>query len=235
MIDPMLARASWGLAFVPGVLLALFGGWRSRRAWRRFSDVPTRGSVSGARAARVLLDRNGMANVELYEGHAGGEHYDPRRRCVFLSSFVATSPSVAAVATVARVVAHARQYRQEQRLFRLRMATLRATGLVTHVALALVVVGLFDRHPRAGFLGIAGAGLYGALILLHLVTLRVEYESGRIARTELLRNGLIEEAESDAFRRMLGAAAWAEMPYLVAVVLGVGRLFNRPSNPRSRD
>lgn len=228
MFDPIFSKWIWGVAFLPGVVLALYGRWRFGRAYRRFSTVASHGNLSGARAARVLLDRVGMANVELYEtSEFLSDHYDPRRRCVFLSEKVADNATVASVAIAAHVVAHGSQFRQDHRFFRLRMVMMRFTGLFTNTSLLLILAGWLELVDSPQNLLIAGAGLYTVFILLQLFTLPVEYEASRVAQKELTRHQLIDASEEKAFDNMLGAAVWIDMPHLLAAPFGLGRLFSR--------
>lgn len=226
MLDQIIARSYWGLVFVPGILLALYGRWRFGRAYQRYSAVPTVGKVSGAQAARALLDRIGMANVELYEmSQFLGDHYDPRRRCIFLSSEVASSTTIAAVAVATHVVAHGSQFRQDHRFFRLRMVAMRATGLATNTALILWIIGLLDPGDSYRSFLIAGTSIYGAFILVQLLTLPVEYGASGIAQRELTRHKIIDASEKKACEKMLKATVWIDMPHLLSAAFGVGRLF----------
>lgn len=226
MLDSFFSNHLWVLAFLPGVLLALFGHWRFSQAYRRCSIIPTVGKVTGVRAARTLLDRNGMANVELYEmTQSLGAHHDPRRRCVFLSPTVINGRSVANVAVAAHVVAHAIQLKREHRFYRLRMLVLSVTGKITMLAVILVGLGLVTNVGTSRILLSLAAGGYLLFVFAHLITLKVEYNASRLARGELLRHGLMAEGERSAFTRMLSAAVFMETPTLLFAFLGPFRRF----------
>lgn len=229
MLDFIFSKHLWTLAFLPGVLLALFARWRFSWAYRRYATMPTAGKVTGASAARILLDRNGMANVELYEGdHPLGAHHDPRRRCVFLSPDVVNGRSVATIAVAAHGVGHAIQMKREHRFLHLRMMILSATGKITLIAFLLVVAGLLASGNTSRVLLSLASGTYLTFITLHLLTLAVEYRAGRLVIDELLRLGIIETGERIAFRRMLNATAWMDTPQLLVALLGpLGRFVGR--------
>lgn len=226
MLDLLFSRNLWLLVFLPGILVALFAHWRFGRAFRRFSQVPMLGKVTGARAARVLLDRNGMANIELYEtDHVLSDHYDPRRRCVFLSNAVAMGRTVAAVAVAAHVVAHATQYKLERRFFRLRMLVVGSARWITILVLLLIGFGYFSEDQMSPMLGLSGVAIYLGFVLLQLVTMVVEFDANRMASRELLRTGVIQAEETRSIRRMLNATAWLDLTSMMTAFFGLGRMF----------
>jgi len=226
MLDFIISRHLWALAFLPGVLASLYARWRFGRGYQASTLISTEGRLNGARSTRILLDRNGMANVELYETpHSFSDHYDPRRRCVFLSIPVAEKQSVAALGLTAHVVGHAIQFKQEHRFFRLRMTLIGITGWVTNALLLMVVLGLFSTEDTKAFLLVGASSLYLLFVTTYLLSLTVEYEASRIALRELLRHKIIQESETAAVNRMLKASVWLDVPGLLLAYLGVFRFF----------
>ncbi len=72
---------------LPGLLIGLWAQYKLHTAYGKYSKVPVESGLTGAEAARQILDRAGLTEmpVEEVEGHLS-DHYDPTKRALFLSS-----------------------------------------------------------------------------------------------------------------------------------------------------
>ena len=93
---------------LPGILLMFWAQNKVKGSYVRYSKMPNSKGITGAQAARMVLDANGLQNVQI-EGTKGEltDHYDPRSRVLRLSQGIYTMPSVAAVAVAAHEAGHA--------------------------------------------------------------------------------------------------------------------------------
>ena len=85
---------------------------RLKSTFAKNSRVPVASGKTGAEVAREILDRNGLQGVPVHPSKAGplSDHYDPRKRGVFLSEPVYAGRSIAATAVAAHEVGHAIQH-----------------------------------------------------------------------------------------------------------------------------
>ena len=92
----------------PALLLAFWAQNRVKSSFAEAQKVPAQ--LSGAAAARHLLDSAGLQNVDI-ERIAGqlSDHYDPRAKVLRLSEPVYGSKSTAAVGIAAHEARHAIQ------------------------------------------------------------------------------------------------------------------------------
>src|SRR5262245_36158934 len=99
MLLPMLALSAWA-------------AWATRSRFERWARVPNHRGISGAEAARYILDRNGLHDVRVVPAHGGqlSDHYDPRHHEVRLSPEVYGGSSVSAIAVAAHETGHALQH-----------------------------------------------------------------------------------------------------------------------------
>src|SRR5580693_9496653 len=88
----------WFLFAIPGLLLGLWAQIKLSHAYGKYSQVGVDSRMTGAEAAREILDRAGLHNVPVEEvpGHLS-DHYDPRKRALFLSPDNFHGQSIAAV------------------------------------------------------------------------------------------------------------------------------------------
>ena len=103
--DPM-----YFLFALPALLLGMWAQFRVSSAFGKYSEVGTRSGMTGAQAARRILDYNGLQNVavERVDGFLS-DHYDPSQKILRLSSAVYDQPSLAAVGVAAHETGHALQ------------------------------------------------------------------------------------------------------------------------------
>ena len=145
MFDPL-----WLVFAIPGLLLGIWAQIKLSHAYGKYSRVPVDSGMTGAEAAREILDRAGLVNVPVEEipGHLS-DHYDPTKRALFLSSENFHGQTVAAVGVAAHESGHALQHQAAYGMFNLRMAhgagdAIREHGLHGHFLRRALFSGLFS-------------------------------------------------------------------------------------------
>jgi len=205
---------------LPGLLLGLWAQFKLHSTYGKYIQVPTQSGLTGAEAARRILDRAGLRNVpvEMVEGRLS-DHYDPTKRALFLSPENFQGRSIAAVGVAAHEAGHALQHQAAYGLFNLRMALVPATQFASYAWGGILLLGWFlGRAFFAKFILLA-VGLFAVLTLFQLVTLPVEYDASRRAKQQLSQLGLIHPGESEGVQKVLGAAALTYVAVLVSSVL----------------
>ena len=215
---------------IPGVLLALWAQMRLTSTYARYSQVGSARNIRGAEAARWILDRNGLSNVDIHEveGHLS-DHYDPTKRAVFLSSENFHSPSLSAVGVAAHEVGHAIQHKEGYAWLGLRMAMVGVTGFASRVAWFAILGGMIlsSLSPRGGLgrvLLLVGILLFSATVFFQMITLPVEYDASSRAKRELERLGLVTPQERAGVESVLSAAALTYVAGMVTAMLELLRL-----------
>ncbi len=100
----------WLIFALPGLILGLWAQARVKRAFNKYSKVPTMRGITGAQVARVLLDEQGLSHVAIEETQGRlSDHYDPRSQVLRLSPDVYRTPSIAAAGVAAHEMGHALQ------------------------------------------------------------------------------------------------------------------------------
>jgi len=184
---------------LPGLILGIYAQMKLMNVYRRYIREPASRGLSGAEAARSILDAAGLADVSVRPiPGALTDHYDPTRRTLFLSQDNFYGRSLAALA------GHALQHQAAYAPLQLRMALVPATALATKAAflilfggMALMMIGFLHPVVFAKLLPWA-IGAYGVVALFQLITLPVEYDASRRAKRRLLALGLIDPAEAGA-------------------------------------
>jgi Zn-dependent membrane protease YugP len=206
---------------IPGLLLGIWAQIKLSHAYGKYSKVPVDSGMTGAEAAREILDRAGLNNVPVEEipGHLS-DHYDPTKRALFLSSENFHGQTVAAVGVAAHESGHALQHQAAYGLFNVRMALAPATHFASFAYMGFFFAGIIFRAYFPMFIGLAIA-FFCVMTLFQLVTLPVEYDASSRAKEQLFRLGLVHEHERAGISRVLNAAA---LTYVAALVSALGQL-----------
>jgi uncharacterized protein len=228
----MIDSTYWLFA-IPGLLLGLYAQFKLRGTYSHYSRVATARGVTGAQAARAILDSAGLHDMPVNEvgGHLT-DHYDPMKKALFLSSENYRSHSVAAVGVAAHEAGHALQDKAAYAPLKFRMMMVPATRIASVAYIPLLILGLILGGPYfAKFIGIAIA-LFAVITLFQIVTLPVEYDASRRAKAQLLNMGLVHPQESGGVSKVLNAAA---LTYVAAMVTSVLQMLHLISMARSRN
>jgi uncharacterized protein len=210
----MLILDHWWWFFIPGLLLGLYAQMKLSSTYGRYSRVPTNTGLSGAEAAREMLDRAGMHGMEIREvgGHLT-DHYDPTKKALFLSSENFHGRTLAAVGVAAHEAGHALQHQAAYAPLHIRMALVPVTQIASNAAIWISVLGMFMGLAKMALIGVI---VFGIIFLFQLVTLPVEYDASRRAKHQLVQLGLIHPQENAGVSRVLSAAALTYVAGMVA-------------------
>jgi Zn-dependent membrane protease YugP len=148
-----------------------------------------------------------------------GDHYDPTKKQLHLSSSVYNTPSVAALGISAHECGHAIQHAKAYAPLKWRMAIVPMT-MIASQALPFVIIGGLFFHIT----GLITLGIWCYLILLgfQLITLPVEFDASRRAKIILREMGIIQPGEEAVgVNKVLNAAA---LTYIAAFIAALGNL-----------
>jgi Zn-dependent membrane protease YugP len=192
---------------IPPLLFGLFVQSWLKKTFRKYSDVPVAAGMTGAQVARTILDRNGLQEVpvELSPGGALSDHYDPRKKALFLSEPVYAPATVSAAAVAAHETGHALQDQRGYVPLRLRSAMFPVVAFASSTWIWLLLIGAL-----LGALNLVALALlvYAVAVAFHIVTLPVEFNASRRAAGQLRELGLVGAGvEQEGVKKVLSAAA----------------------------
>lgn len=202
------------------LVLGIYAQMRVSSAFGKYKKVAATSGVTGAQAAREILNAAKIHDVEVREiNDMLGDHYDPVHKRLCLSSEVYRTPSVAALGIAAHEAGHAIQHARAYAPLKWRMAVVPVTQFASQM-LPLVIIGGF----LFGITGLITLGVicYAVLAFFQLITLPVEFDASKRAKVILQQMGMVQPGgEAAGVSRVLNAAA---LTYVAAFVAALGNL-----------
>lgn len=216
----------WWLLAIPGLLLGLYAQIKLSSVYSKYMRVGVQSGMSGAEAAREILDNAGLTDIPVEEipGQLT-DHYDPRKRALFLSTNNFHERSLSAVGVAAHESGHALQQQAAYAPLSVRMAIVPVTNFAS-TASYLILMGSFILRSMHFITGATfsnlmtlGIVLFAVVALFQLITLPVEFDASRRAKEQLTRLDIVSAGESPAIRKVLSAAAMTYVAALVTALL----------------
>jgi Zn-dependent membrane protease YugP len=196
--------------------LSLWAQFRVKGTFNRYADVPCSSGLTGAEAARRMLDANGLTHVPVE--HVPGtltDHYDPISRTVRLSDPVYFGNSISAISVACHEVGHAIQHKVAYPMLVARHRIFPIVNLTSGVAPLLLLAGFFFQLADLLLLGII---FFSAAVAFQLITLPVEFNASSRAKQLMVKMGFIRNVEEEGVNKVLGAAA---LTYVAAALISV--------------
>ncbi len=213
---------------VPAIIIALWSQIKVKTTFSKYSAYRT--DISGADAARRVLELNGVHGVKI-ERVSGNltDHYDPRTNTIRLSQSVCDSYSISAVGVAAHEAGHAVQYAKGYFPIKLRSVILPVCNLGSQLSLPLLIIGIIFNFY---FLVKLGVIFFCGALIFQLITLPVEFNASSRAITSL-KNGAVLLTDNDVryTKKVLTAAA---MTYIAAALVSLAQLIRLISITNNR-
>src|ERR1700747_3434060 len=220
MFYPMGFGNHWVLFIGVPLILGIWAQIRVTGAFNRWGKVRASSNITGAECAREVLQAAQIHDVEVVETNDFlGDHYDPSKKQLHLSSNVYNTPSVAALGIAAHECGHAIQHARAYAPLKARMAIVPVTMIASQFLPFIVIGGLFF-----GITGLITLGIYCYLVLVvfQLITVPVEFDASGRAELILREMGIVQPGQEAAgVNSVLNAAA---LTYVAAFIAALGNL-----------
>jgi Zn-dependent membrane protease YugP len=229
MYYPIWYDSTFFIFIVPALILGLIAQLAVKEAFSRYSKVRTMRGLTGAQAAREILDANGLEGVMIEETTGFlSDHYDPRSRTLRLSPEVARTPSIAAVGVAAHEAGHALQHASGYFPLQIRSAMVPAVQFGTWLGPIIIMGGILLEAVLGAFrLGNAvawlGVGVFGLVAVFSIITVPVEIDASIRAKRLLTQYRIVSQSEMGGVNSILNAAAWTYVVAALSALLQVLR------------
>jgi len=194
------------ILIIIAAIISLIAQWRVNSAFSKYSRVASMSGMTGAQAARMILQSNGINNVSVQRISGKlTDHYNPSTKVLNLSESVYGSTSVAAIGVAAHECGHAIQHARGYFPLSLRTALVPVANIGSQLSWVFIIVGAILSFNQT--LITIGIIMFSAAVLFQLVTLPVEFNASARALEQLESNGILYRDEVSQTRKVLSAAA----------------------------
>ena len=205
------------------ILVVLWAIWLSvdvNRIFAKYSELESSSGLTGAEVAYRILNHNGINDVQIrtIEGNLT-DHYDPKNKTLNLSSDVAHSKSVSALAVAAHECGHAIQHHEGYGLLAFRNTLVPVANFGSNAGVWIFLLGFLFMPLLLVPLGLL---LFSAAVVFHVITLPVELNASNRALNILHEKNMLQyDEEMLGAKKVLRAAA---MTYFVAALSSILQL-----------
>lgn len=202
---------------LPAMLLALYAQAKVKNSYQKYSKVSSGTNLTGFEVARMILDRNGLSDVNIEKTPGTlSDHYDPRTRVLRLSNSIYNGNSIASMSVAAHEVGHAIQHAEGYFPLVLRNNIAPIVNFTSKFIWIFILLGFLV----SSFFIEIGIMLFLGVVVFQLVTLPVEFNASKRALLEL-ENGISPRTSLAPAKSMLSAAA---LTYVAATLVAVAQL-----------
>lgn len=219
IFDPMYL-----IFMIPGFILSIWAQSKVKGNFSKYSQVPNSAGLTGEQAARRVLDNAGLYNVPIERTQGAlTDHYDPRKRALFLSEPVYGTRSISAVSVAAHEAGHAIQHATAYGPLKMRTAIVPAVNIGSQLGFLVLFAGIILQLTTLAWIGVA---LFALATVFALITLPVEFDASKRAKAALVSTGIVDGGvaggeESRGVDKVLDAAAWTYIAGFIASLLSL--------------
>lgn len=210
------------LLAILALVIVLLAQAKINRAYRKYKSIENKKNLSGAEAAKMILDANGLSDIYVVETRGElTDHYDPSRKVIRLSKHIFHGTTIAAVSVAAHEVGHAIQDKEGYALMKIRHMLIPFVNLVSYLGYFGLIISIFAGITGYIYLSIL---VLCATLLFQLVTLPVEFDASKRACVQLETLNIVDSEEIIGAKNMLKAAAMTYVASLASTIINILRL-----------
>ncbi len=230
-----MAYYATGILLIPAIIFTVYAQFKVQSSFKKYSKIRNYRNITGAEAARRVLDANGLEDVsiEMILGNLT-DHYDPRSRVLRLSESVCNVCSVAAVGVACHEAGHAIQHANGYAPLKIRNTIVPVASFASNFSWILVMIGIgllaYGSYMGDMIFNI-GVLMMLAVIFFHTITLPVEFNASSRALEQMEELGIVSDDDRRGAKKVLRAAA---LTYVAALAVAIGNLL-RMLALRNRD
>lgn len=201
------------IIFLLMLIIPIYASIKVNLSYKKYVKIDNEKKLTGFDVARRILDENNLGEIYVVETKGTmSDHYDPRRKTVRLSTDVYHGTSISSLAIAAHECGHAIQDKEGYTWFKIRSMIFPIVNIGQKIAYVVMIIGLFLSYMNYVY---AAIGFTFLGLLFELVTLPVEFDASKRAKSIVLSDGMISDSEKSGVDAVLNSAVFT---YVAAVI-----------------
>ncbi len=201
------------IIFLLMLIIPVYASIKVNLSYKKYVKIDNEKKLTGFDVARRILDENNLGEIYVVETKGTmSDHYDLRRKTVRLSTDVYHGTSISSLAIAAHECGHAIQDKEGYTWFKIRSMIFPIINIGQKVAYVVMIIGLFLSYLNYVY---AAIGFTFLGLLFELVTLPVEFDASKRAKSIVLSDGMISDSEKSGVDAVLNSTAFT---YVAAVI-----------------
>lgn len=201
------------IIFLLMLIIPIYASIKVNLSYKKYVKIDNEKKLTGFDVARRILDENNLGEIYVVETKGTmSDHYDPRRKTVRLSTDVYHGTSISSLAIAAHECGHAIQDKEGYTWFKIRSMIFPIINIGQKIAYVVMIIGLFLSYMNYVY---AAIGFTFLGLLFELVTLPVEFDASKRAKSIVLSDGMISDSEKSGVDAVLNSTAFT---YVAAVI-----------------
>lgn len=201
------------IIFLLMLIIPIYASIKVNLSYKKYVKIDNEKKLTGFDVARRILDENNLGEIYVVETKGTmSDHYDPRRKTVRLSTDVYHGTSISSLAIAAHECGHAIQDKEGYTWFKIRSMIFPIINIGQKIAYVVMIIGLFLSYMNYVY---AAIGFTFLGLLFELVTLPVEFDASKRAKSIVLSDGMISDNEKTGVDAVLNSTAFT---YVAAVI-----------------
>ena len=201
------------IIFLLMLIIPIYASIKVNLSYKKYVKIDNEKKLTGFDVARRILDENNLGEIYVVETKdTMSDHYDPRRKTVRLSTDVYHGTSISSLAIAAHECGHAIQDKEGYTWFKIRSMIFPIVNIGQKIAYVVMIIGLFLSYMNYVY---AAIGFTFLGLLFELVTLPVEFDASKRAKSIVLSDGMISDSEKSGVDAVLNSTAFT---YVAAVI-----------------
>lgn len=208
---------NYWIIIIATLILGLGSQAAISHAYKKWGKVHASCGLTGAQAARKMLDANGLYNVSI--NRISGEltdNFDPRSNTLNLSQSTYDKTSVAAIAIACHEAGHAVQHATSYRPIQIRAAIVPAAQFASNAWIFILLIGIILQMLSLVWVAVA---LYACVVVFQIVTLPVEFNASARALDSIRATLPLPDEQDKGCAKVLRAAAFTYVAAALASIL----------------
>ncbi len=201
------------IIFLLMLIIPIYASIKVNLSYKKYVKIDNEKKLTGFDVARRILDENNLGEIYVVETKGTmSDHYDPGRKTVRLSTDVYHGTSISSLAIAAHECGHAIQDKEGYTWFKIRSMIFPIVNIGQKIAYVVMIIGLFLSYMNYVY---AAIGFTFLGLLFELVTLPVEFDASKRAKSIVLSDGMISDNEKTGVDAVLNSTAFT---YVAAVI-----------------